>query len=235
MKAEKNIWNVLADFAEYNLLAETKILVMRSTGITEDEWHDALADFDDNLCAKDTELQDLIDEEGVIAEIFEMTREFLTRKREAIGVAAIFFAALQAKSIFESEDRAEAENWLNGPLPSKNLNINLFIETALAAMRFGQVTMFAQLMEYCRLCEPAEIKELETVIEARTGMAISTDTHLYLVPDVAMLIADNQGGLRRILGMVQRYGVAAPLLSSSLAYFDVFRSRNSAADYLFKQ
>lgn len=241
------VYNKVADFAEQRLLAELSVLVLRSTGLTEEEWVERMAaedlpsDLRSPVWQKLT--QKLSDEEPQKA---PLKAGAVVGYLRAAGIAAVkvplLWAALQGDELQRRPEREEAVNWLSGPTPSQNLNRELFIQAAMEAFYLTKVVLYAQILEWCRKSSPLEVDEVaKTLVPALVAEATEEDIeaattkHLFLAPSVAMLLTNNQGTWRRLLGMAQRYGVALPMVSSALAYFDAYRDLDNATAWWYSK
>jgi 6-phosphogluconate dehydrogenase len=141
------------------------------------------------------------------------------------------------------EERVIASKILDGPMIKRGVEEKSeFIEMLRQSLFSGIITVYAQGFSLLRtaskyyrwnlnLCDIAKIWRGGCIIRAQVLDKImdayqkNTDlVNLLLDPYFASIIGKYQTSWREIVSMAVKYGIAAPLLMSTLSYYDTYRS-----------
>ena len=155
-------------------------------------------------------------------------------------------SALTARMLSSmKEERVAASKVLSGPVPITDTDEKEdFLECLASALYASKVCSYAQgmaliragslhydwkinLAETARIWKGGCIIRAELLEEIRKAYADKPDlANLLVDPNFANYIVGVQQDWRHVIGFAQNNGIAVPALSSSLAYFDMYRSEH---------
>ncbi len=155
-------------------------------------------------------------------------------------------SALTARMLSSMKDeRVAASKVLSGPVPITDTDEKEdFLECLASALYASKVCSYAQgmaliragslhydwkinLAETARIWKGGCIIRAELLEEIRKAYADKPDlANLLVDPNFANYIVGVQQDWRHVIGFAQNNGIAVPALSSSLAYFDMYRSEH---------
>jgi 6-phosphogluconate dehydrogenase len=139
-------------------------------------------------------------------------------------------------------ERTKATALLPGPFLPLPLETEGFVTSLHKAMTFATLSIYAQgvaqlraasrtygygldLEEVTRIWGAGSIIRSDLLGLARDALRNDPDLpNLFLDPLIAQFVAGNQADMRRIVTAAIAYGIPVPAFSSSLSYFDAYRS-----------
>lgn len=232
-------WVLVADTIEQWIGMELTALVLRTTRITPDEWSKRMKD---DALSSYLRSRTWIEMANELAEAIppapKMTvQDMLVTVGCGIDQVPLLAWMVSLSKLSKLGSRKAATDWLTGPMPARNLQVDLFIRAAMDAFYLTKLTAYAQLLEACRQECSKQVPELarrllhEVCGSTEEDIQVASDGHLFLVPEIAMVLVNNQGTWRRLVAMGQRYGVALPLFSAALSYYDAYRSSTELTEW----